>query len=123
MGIIDRKAEELAIKLIAQYTGMSVKAKVCIPCEATIEPGWKGYCVLTEEGLFLVNKHGARGIGYGQIGGTESWGQYPKGTKGYPTYRFQFLFTERPGGFVVFSKTEAGGKEMENYLDTLYKDV
>lgn len=120
MGFFDRKAEDLAIKFIAEFTGQVVTPKVCVPCESSHTANWKGYCVLTEDALYLVNKYGARGVAYENIGGTNSWGQYPKGTKGFPTYRFGFQFLNAPGGFTVFSKTEDGGKMLELYLDSKY---
>jgi hypothetical protein len=120
MGFFDRKAEELAIKFIAEFTGQNVVPKVCVPCESSHTPDWRGYCVLTDDALFLVNKYGARGVAYGDIGGTDSWGQYPKGSKGFPTYRFGFLFNARPGGFTIFSRTQEGGRQLEEFLSTIY---
>ena len=123
MGIFDRKAEELAIKFIAEFTGQHVVPKVCVPCESSHTPNWNGYCVLTDDALFLVNKYGARGVSFQGIGATESWGQYPKGSKGYPTYRFGFLFNGQPGGFTLFSKTEEGGRQLETFLNSLYTPI
>jgi hypothetical protein len=123
MGFFDRKAEELAIKFIAKFTGQNVVPKVCVPCESDHTYGWNGYCVLTENALFLVNKYGARGVLYEAISGTGSWGQYPKGTKGFPTYRFGFLFNGQPGGFTVFSKTQEGGRLLEAFLGTIYSPI
>lgn len=121
MGFFDRKAEELAVKLIAQFTGQFVTPLACIPCEATIDPNWRGYCVLTDDALFLVNKYGARGVQYENIGGTDSWGQYPLGSKGYPNYRFGFRFLKDPRGFTIFSKTSSGGKILEEFLNNKYQ--
>ena len=118
MGFLDLKAEELAVKFIAKYTGQRVVPNVCVPCESDIEVNWRGYCVLTHEALFLVNKYGARGVTFDRIGGTNSWGRYPMGTKGYPTYRFGFRFLGVAGGFMVFSKTEAGGMKLESFLNS-----
>ena len=123
MGFFDRKAEELAVKFIAKFTGQNVVPKVCVPCESDHTYGWNGYCVLTEDSLFLVNKHGARGVSYEGISGTGSWGQYPKGTKGFPNYRFGFLFTGQPGGFTVFSKTQEGGRLLAAFLSTIYSSI
>jgi hypothetical protein len=121
MGFFDRKAEDLAVKLIARFTGQLVDPIACVPCEATITPDWKGYCVLTEDSLFLVNKYGARGVNYQNLSGTNSWGQYPKGTKGYPNYRFGFQFMNNPQGFTVFSKTSNGGEILELHLNKLFQ--
>jgi hypothetical protein len=123
MGFFDQKAEQLAIKFIAEFTGQHVVPKVCVPCESSHTPNWKGYCVLTDDSLFLVNKYGARGVSYSGIGGTNSWGQYPRGTKGYPTYRFGFQFNQGVGGFTIFSKTEEGGRQLEVFLNNLYTET
>ena len=123
MGFFDRKAEELSIKFISEFTGQNVVPKVCVPCESSHTNNWNGYCVLTEDALFLVNKYGARGVLYEGIGGTGSWGQYPKGTKGFPTYRFGFLFNGQPGGFTVFSKTQEGGRQLEAFLNKIYSPI
>ena len=120
MGFFDRKAEDLATKFIAEFTGQVVTPRVCVPCESSHEQYCKGYCVLTDEAIFLVNKYGARGVAFENIGGTNSWGQYPSGTKGYPTYRFGFRFNGRTEGFTVFSRTEDGGKQLESFLNRLY---
>jgi hypothetical protein len=120
MGFFDRKAEELAVRFIAEFTGQHVVPKVCVPCESSHTHNWNGYCVLTEDALFLVNKRGARGVRYEGISGTGSWGQYPAGTKGFPTYRFGFLFNGQPGGFTVFSKTQDGGRQLEEFLNKIY---
>lgn len=117
MGFFDSKAEQLAVKFIYEFTGQMVSPSVCVPCEASISPNWKGYCVLTEEALFLVNKYGARGVQLENIGGTDSWGQYPQGSKGYPTYRFGFRFIDNPAGFTIFSKTQSGGEQMFSFLN------
>ncbi len=114
---IESKAEKLAIKFIYEFTGQSVKPKICVPCKATIDGDWNGYCVLTEDAIFLVNKYGARGVEYDNIGGTSSWGQYSYGTNGYPKYRFEFRFRSNPGGFTVFSKTEKDGEKLLYFLD------
>lgn len=121
MGFFDAKAEQLAIKFIYEFTGQLVTSKVCVPCESTIDHNWKGYCVLTEDSLFLVNKYGARGVRFENIGGTESWGQYPSGSKGFPGYRFGFRFIDNPAGFTIFSKTESGGRELMSFLDSKYQ--
>ena len=123
MGFFDRKAQDLATKLIAQFTGQYVTPIVCVPCESSVEPNWRGYCVLTENAIFLVNKYGAMGVSYENVGGTNSWGQYPSGSRGYPTYRFGFRFLNDPRGFTIFSKTASGGKELEDYLNKKYSIV
>jgi hypothetical protein len=120
MGFFDRKAEDLAVRFIGEFTGQSVVPKVCVPCESSHTPNWKGYCVLTEDSLFLVNKYGARGILYEHLSGTGSWGQYPQGTKGFPNFRFGFLFNGRPGAFTVFSKTLEGGRQLNDFLKKIY---
>ena len=120
MGFFDSKAEQLVIKFIREFTGEHVIPKVCVPCESSIEHRWKGYCVLTEDSIFLVNKYGARGVRFENIGGTDSWGQYPIGSKGYPTYRFGFRFLDNPAGFTVFSKTQSGGEELFSFLEEKY---
>ena len=117
MGFFDSKAENLAVKLIYEFTGKVVVPEVCVPCESSLDRNWRGYCVLTEDAIFLVNKYGARGVFFENIGGTDLWGQYPPGTKGYPTYRFGFRFYANPGGFQVFSKTQSGGEELFNFLN------
>ncbi len=116
---IESKAEKLAINFIYEFTGQSVKPIICVPCKATIDGDWNGYCVLTDDAIFLVNKYGARGVAYENIGGTSSWGRYPFGTKGYPNYRFEFRFRSDPGpgGFTVFSKTEKDGEKLWHFLD------
>lgn len=116
MGFFDRKAEELAVKFIAEYTGQYVSPKVCVPCEASISPDWRGYCVLTEDSLFLVNKYGARGVAYENIQPEGLFGQYPTGTRGYPNFSFSFRFKSNPAGFTVFSKTEDGGRQLHSFL-------
>ena len=120
VGFFDSKAEQLAVKFIYEFTGESVTPEVCVPCEASIDQNWKGYCVLTEDAIFLVNKYGARGVRFEGIGGTESWGQYPPGSKGYPRYRFGFRFLNNPAGFTIFSKTQSGGELLFNYLNEKY---
>ncbi len=117
MGFFESKAEQLAVKFIYEFTGQMVSPSVCVPCEASISPNWKGYCVLTEDALFLVNKYGARGVQLENIGGTDSWGQYPRGSKGFPTYRFGFRFIDNPAGFTIFSKTQSGGEQMFAFLN------
>ena len=114
---IESKAEKLAIKFIYEFTGQSVNPKICVPCKATIDGDWNGYCVITEDAIFLVNKYGARGVEYDNIYGTSSWGQYPYGTKGYPNYRFEFRFVSSPGGFTIFSKTKNDGQKLLHFLD------
>ena len=120
VGFFDSKAEQLAVKFIYEFTGESVTPEVCVPCEASIDQNWKGYCVLTEDAIFLVNKYGARGVRFEGIGGTDSWGQYPPGSKGYPTYRFGFRFLNNPAGFTIFSRTRSGGELLFNYLNEKY---
>ena len=120
---IESQAEKLAVKFIYEFTGQSVNPVVCVPCKATIDRDWNGYCVLTENAIFLVNKYGARGVEYDNIGGTSSWGQYPYGTNGYPKYRFEFRFRSNPGGFTVFSKTEKDGEKLGYFLDRKFRVI
>ena len=43
MGFFDSKAENLAVKLIYEFTGIAVVPKVCVPCESSLDHNWKGY--------------------------------------------------------------------------------
>ena len=122
MGFFDKKAEQLAIKHITNLTGQEVSPRVCVPCESSIVPRWRGYCVLTDDSLYLVNKTGARGIAFTGISRTSVWGQYSTGTNGYPNYRFMFLFNFDNGSFTVYSTTEDGGKQLETFLNKVYPD-
>jgi len=121
MGFFDRKAEQLSVKLIFQFTGELVNPRICVPCEADGEGKlWRGYCVLTNDALFLVNKYGAKGVKYENVVTTDSWGQYPQGSTGYPTFRFGFAFKTNTSQFTIFSKTESDGQLLSEFFSQKY---
>lgn len=116
MGFFDKKASQLATKLIAEYTGQIVYPEICVPAHASITSDWNGYCVLTGDALFLVNKYGARGVTFSNLEKSVPWGQYPVGTRGYPKYSFAFRFVGMPEGFTIYPKTTSGGMDIQNFL-------
>ena len=117
MAFFDKFADKQVIKLVKHYTGNDISPSFVAPCESDISPGWRGVVALDSQSIWLVNRLGARGVQIANIAPSESSGQYPPGTKGYPKYHFTFFFTNGAGSFTVLPISEENGFKMQSYLE------
>ena len=121
MGFMKNFGTKQAVKLIKHYTGQDVVPLFIATCSASISPDWRGVVVLDNHTLWLVNRLGARGVAISNIAPHSTNGQYPPGTRGYPSYHFGFDFISAPGSFNVYPNTEEAGREMELFLKRFEK--
>lgn len=116
MGIFESFGEKQATKLIKHYTGESIFPTFIATCDASITPDWRGVVVLDNKNLWLVNRLGARGVAYENLVMDPKSGQYPEGSRGYPKYRFGFVFLYGEGDFVISPLTREGGQTLGRHL-------
>lgn len=116
MGLMKNFGEKQAIKLIKHYTGQDIIPEFIATCQASIAPDWRGVVVLDNHSLWLVNRLGARGIAITNVVPQSTNGQYPSGSRGYPSYHFGFDFVNGQGSFSVYPNTEDAGRDMELFL-------
>lgn len=120
MGFFDSAVDKRISKFIYEYTGEVVIPDFHTPCESSISIDWDGWCAIDDKSIWLVNKWGARGVVFEKITPTSDWGQYPYGTKGFPKYRFNFLFRHVMESFTIYPKTAIGGAELSQRLNQIY---
>ena len=123
MGLIKNFGIRQAVKLIKHYTGQDVTPKFIATCDASIAPNWRGVVAIDDHTLWLVNRLGARGVAISNIAPQASNGQYPVGSRGYPSYHFGFDFIEGQGSFSIYPITEESGSEMELFLKRFEKST
>ena len=116
MGLIESFGERQAIKLIKHYTGQDIHPIFIASCDASITSDWRGVVVIDEKSLWLVNRLGARGVAFENIAMDPNSGQYPEGSRGYPKYRFGFVFLNGAGDFVISPHTREGGESLSRHL-------
>jgi hypothetical protein len=116
MGIFESFGEEQAIKLIKHYTGENIFPNFIASCDASITSDWRGVVVLDHKSLWLVNRLGARGVAFENIAMDPISGQYPEGSRGYPKYRFGFVFVGGGGDFVISPHTREAGLSLSRHL-------
>ena len=116
MGFLDKAADKNITRLVMQYTGEYFVPEFRAPARTSISFDWDGWVAIDSESIWLVNKYGARGVKLSNIKLSDSSGQYPQDTRGYPLYAFTFDFL---GGesFSVYPKTKSGGEELSHYLN------
>jgi hypothetical protein len=116
MGIFESFGEKQAIKLIKHYTGENISPNFIASCDASITSDWRGVVVLDHKSLWLVNRLGARGVAFENIAMDPVSGQYPEGSRGYPKYRFGFVFVGGGGDFVISPHTREAGLSLSRHL-------
>jgi hypothetical protein len=116
MGLLESFGERQAIKLIKHYTGETIRPNFVTSCDASITSDWRGVVVLDHKSLWLVNRLGARGVAFENIAMDPISGQYPEGSRGYPKYRFGFIFVGGGGDFVISPHTREGGYSLGRHL-------
>jgi hypothetical protein len=116
MGLMESFGERQAIKLIKHYTGENIRPIIVASCDASITSDWRGVVVLDSKSLWLVNRLGARGVGFENIALDPHSGQYPKGSRAYPKYRFGFILLNGGGDFVISPHTREGGHALSRHL-------
>ena len=116
MGLMESFGERQAIKLIKHYTGQVISPIFVTSCDASITSDWRGVVVLDSKSLWLVNRLGARGVGFENIAMDPNSGQYPEGSRGYPKYRFGFVLLNGGGDFVISPHTREGGFSLNRHL-------
>lgn len=121
MGLFDSAVDKRISKLILEYAGKKVIPEFHTPCHSSISLDWDGWCAIDQKSIWLVNKWGARGVLFEKLTPTANWGQYPHGTRGFPKYRFEFLFASNVGGFTIYPKTAIGGAEMNQRFETIFR--
>ena len=116
MGLMESFGERQAIKLIKHYTGENISPIFVASCDASITSDWRGVVVLEHKSLWLVNRLGARGVAFENIAMDPISGQYPEGSRGYPKYRFGFVFVGGGGDFVISPHTREAGLSLSRHL-------
>jgi len=116
MGFLDKAADKNITRLVMQYTGEYFIPEFRAPTRSSISFDWDGWVAIDSESIWLVNKYGARGVKLSNINLSDSSGQYPQGTRGYPLYTFTF-YSLGGESFSVYPKTKSGGEELSHYLN------
>ena len=116
MGFLDKVADKNITSLVMQYTGENFIPEFRAPSRSSISYEWDGWVALNSKSIWLVNKYGARGVAFSNIRLSETSGQYPQGTRGYPLYTFTFYLLDGKN-FSVYPKTKSGGEEFSHYLN------
>lgn len=119
MGLFEKFGEKQTKSLIKHYTGKNISPLLVVTCDSSISPDWRGVVAFDDTSLWLVNRFGARGVEFSNISLLESSGQYPKGTRGFPKYRFTFEFLNADGYFLIYPLTQDSGLKMELFLKNI----
>lgn len=121
MGFLDRAVDSRITKFIFEYTGQVITPEFHLPCTSSISIDWDGWCAIDRKSIWLVNKFGARGVGFENISPSDNWGQWPYGSNGFPKYRFEFKFNGSNEGFTIYPKTAIGGAEFNQRLNEMFR--
>lgn len=116
MGFLDKVADKNISSLVMQYTGEHFIPEFRAPARSSMSYEWDGWVALDSKSIWLVNKYGARGVAFSNVSLSETSGQYPQGTRGYPLYTFTFNLLDGKN-FSVYPKTKSGGEELSQYLN------
>jgi hypothetical protein len=120
LGLFDKAVDKRIIKFVQEYTGQIISPEFHAPCQSSVSLDWDGWCALDRNSIWLVNKWGARGVEFKNVSPSSNWGQYPYGSRGFPKYRFEFLFQNGAGSFTIYPKTSIGGAELNQRLTIIF---
>jgi hypothetical protein len=119
MSLIEKFGTWQAVKLIKKFTGLTVKPVFIATCDSSITLNWRGVVLLDGENLWLVNGSGVIGIKYMNLIPWDTNGQFPKSTRGYPGYMFNFNLKNSSNHFSVRLIKTDSGRQLEEILSKL----